>query len=310
MKTSPRYLTGNSQEIKDFIDQFDVFLFDCDGVLWSGDIVFEGTVATLEMLRKKGKQIVFVTNNSTKSRLDYQKKLEKLGIPAAHPVKEEVFSSSYSASVYIARILNLPPNKRKVFLVGETGAEQELQAENIPFIGGTDPSYRRNVTSDDYHKIASGDSSLLDPEVGVVLVGLDFHINYLKISLAYHYIRRGAIFLATNIDSTLPSAGTLFPGAGTISAPLIRMLGGTEPISLGKPSPEMMEAIEGKFKFDRRRACMVGDRLDTDIRFGIEGGLGGTLGVLSGVSSKADFETAALPPSVYVDTLGDLLDGV
>lgn len=79
------------------------------GVLWSGDIVFKGTVPTLEMLKKKGivlytldlifglglevrmvanwktsigKQVVFVTNNSTKSRLDYKKKLEKLGIPA------------------------------------------------------------------------------------------------------------------------------------------------------------------------------------------------------------------------------------
>lgn len=187
--------------------------------------------------------------------------------------------------------------------------EQELQAENIPFIGATDPAYRRDVNPEDYNKIAAGDPSLLDPEVGVVLVGLDFHINYLKICLAYHYIRRGALFLATNIDSTLPTAGTLFPGAGTISAPLIRMLGGTEPISLGKPSPEMMDAIEGKFKFDRHRACMVGDRLDTDIRFGIEGGLGGTLGVLSGVNSKAEFETAPLPPMAYVDTLGDLLGG-
>lgn len=31
-----------------------------------------------------GKQVVFVTNNSTKSRLDYKKKLDKLGVPATH----------------------------------------------------------------------------------------------------------------------------------------------------------------------------------------------------------------------------------
>jgi ribonucleotide monophosphatase NagD (HAD superfamily) len=29
-----------------------------------------------------GKQVVFVTNNSTKSRADYRKKLEGLGIPS------------------------------------------------------------------------------------------------------------------------------------------------------------------------------------------------------------------------------------
>lgn len=34
------------------------------------------------MLRDKGKQLVFVTNNSTKSRADYKKKFDKVGIEA------------------------------------------------------------------------------------------------------------------------------------------------------------------------------------------------------------------------------------
>ncbi|KAJ0426213.1 HAD-like domain-containing protein [Aspergillus carlsbadensis] len=300
----PRYLTGDAAGIKEFLDKFDVFLFDCDGVLWSGDHLFPGTVETLELLRSSGKQVVFVTNNSTKSRADYKRKLEALGIPAT---TEEIFSSSYSASIYISRILPLPPTKRKVFVLGESGIEQELHSENVPFIGGTDPSYRREITPEDYKLIAAGDESLLDPEVGVVLVGLDFHLNYLKLALAYHYIRRGAVFLATNIDSTLPNSGTLFPGAGSVSAPLIFMLGGKEPVSLGKPNQAMMDAIEGKFRFDRARACMVGDRANTDIRFGIEGKLGGTLGVLTGVSSKEEFLEGEVRPMVYLDKLSDLL---
>ncbi|BCS22339.1 4-nitrophenylphosphatase [Aspergillus puulaauensis] len=301
--TVPRYLSGDAAGIREFLDKFDVFLFDCDGVLWSGDHVFPGTVETLELLRSNGKQIVFVTNNSTKSRADYKKKLEALGIPAT---TEEIFSSSYSASIYISRILDLPPNKRKVFVLGETGIEQELHSENVPFIGGTDPSFRRDINPEDYKRIAAGDESLLDPEVGVVLVGLDFHLNYLKLSLAYHYVRRGAVFLATNIDSTLPNSGTFFPGAGSMSAPLIFMLG-KDPVSLGKPNQAMMDAIEGKFHFDRSRACMVGDRANTDIRFGLEGKLGGTLGVLTGVSSKEDFVDGPTRPAVYLDKLSDLL---
>lgn len=275
-----------------------------------------------------GKQVVFVTNNSTKSRADYCKKLESLGIPStvvspgpfpkgrsqiphhssndSQYVQEEVFSSSYSSSIYISRILQLPPNKRKVYVIGETGIEQELRSENVPFIGGTDPTYRRDVKPEDYKLIAAGDSSILDPEVGVVLVGLDFHLNYLKLALAYHYVKRGAVFLATNIDSTLPNSGTLFPGAGSMSAPLIMMLG-QEPTALGKPAQAMMDAIEGKFKFDRSRACMVGDRANTDIRFGREGKLGGTLGVLTGVSSKEDFVSGPVRPHAYLDKLSDLL---
>lgn len=159
---------------------------------------------------------------------------------------------------------------------------------------------------EDYKLIAAGDPSILDPEVGVVLVGLDFHLNYLKIALAYHYIRRGAVFLATNIDSTLPSSGTLFPGAGSMSAPLVKMLN-KEPTSLGKPNQAMMDAIQGKFHFDRTRACMVGDRANTDIRFGLEGRLGGTLGVLTGVSSKEEFVAGPVKPTAYVDKLADLL---
>ncbi|KAL1869519.1 p-nitrophenyl phosphatase [Paecilomyces lecythidis] len=318
---TPRYLTGKTDDIKDFLDHFDVFLFDCDGVLWSGDHVFPGTAETLDMLRSKGgiaypyphvqvvtnstlgKQVVFVTNNSTKSRKDYKKKLDDLQIPSS---VEDIFSSSYSSAIYISRILKLPENKRKVFVLGETGIEQELASENIPYIGGTDPAYNREFKAEDYKSIAAGDSSLIDPEVGVVLAGLDFHVNYLKLALAYHYIRRGAVFLATNIDSTLPNSGTLFPGAGSISAPLIMMLG-KEPVALGKPSQAMMDAIEGKFKFDRQRACMVGDRVNTDIRFGIEGKLGGTLGVLTGVSTKDDILTSDVRPLAYVDTLSDLL---
>ena len=192
-------------------------------------------------------------------------------------------------------------------MIGESGIEQELRSENVPFIGGTDPAYRRDVKPDDYRKIAAGDKSILDPEVGVVLVGLDFHLNYLKLALAFHYIKRGAVFLATNIDSTLPNSGTLFPGAGSMSAPLIMMLGGQEPLALGKPSQAMMDAIEGKFKFDRSRACMVGDRANTDIRFGLEGKLGGTLGVLTGVNTKEDFLSGPVRPHAYLDKLSDLL---
>lgn len=70
----------------------------------------------------------------------------------------------------------------------------------------------------------------------------------------------------------------------------------------------MMDAIEGKFRFDRARTCMVGDRLNTDIRFGIEGKLGGTLAVLTGVMKRADWEgeDKSVVPMAFVDRLGDL----
>ncbi|MCJ1308840.1 hypothetical protein MMC25_002495 [Agyrium rufum] len=320
---SPQCLTGDKEGIGAFIDKFDVFLFDCDGVLWSGDHVFEGTADALEKLRSRGKRIIFVTNNSTKSRKNYKQKLIKLGIPAEEPSnqsspktgeknkQDEVFGSAYSAAIYISLILRPQPPKNKVFVLGESGIESELSSLSIPHLGGTSPLFARSMTPSDYVRLASGAD--LDPNVGVVLCGLDHDLNYLKLATAYHYIvQNGATFLATNMDSTLPSAGSLFPGAGSCTAPLVKMLGGREPLALGKPSQAMMDAVEGKFGFERARACMVGDRLDTDIRFGIEGGLGGTLAVLTGVSKREDWEAegAVAKPAFWVEKLGDLREGL
>lgn len=246
-----------------------------------------------------------MTNNSTKSRQEYLKKLTNLNIPSN---VEDIFGSSYSSAIYISRILKLPAGKNKVFVIGEKGIETELAAEGVSFIGGTDEKFRRDITPDDFQGIADG--SHLDPEVGVVLCGLDFHINYLKLAHGLHYLRRGALFLATNVDSTLPMHHDIFLGAGSVTAPLINA-SGQKPVELGKPSQAMMDAVEGKFQFDRSKACMVGDRLNTDIKFGLEGKLGGTLHVLTGVDSKADWEKedAVAVPAYYADKLSDLRHG-
>lgn len=252
-----------------------------------------------------GKRTVFVTNNSTRSRKENHAKLAKMGIPGD---LEDMFGSSYSAAIYISRIMKPPEGKNKVFVVGEAGIEEELASEGIASIGGTDPFFRREEFGPD-HVRAIADGSGLDPAVGVVLCGLDYHISYLKLAHAYQYIRRGAAFLATNTDRTLTMDHAFFPAAGACSAPLIHAAKGQAPIILGKPSQAMMDAIEGKFQLDRSRTCMVGDSLETDIRFGVEGKLGGTLHVLSGVSQKEDWQKKDAPvvPAYYADSMSTLL---
>ena len=61
------------------------------------------------------------------------------------------------------------------------------------------------------------------------------------------------------------------------------ILGSTkkEPLVVGKPSDFMLENIATTFNLKRDEICMVGDRLDTDILFGKNGGLTTAL-VLSG----------------------------
>ena len=69
------------------------FIFDCDGVIWRGDSVLDGVPETLAALRALGKKLVFVTNNSTKSRAGYLKKFTGLGLDVR---AEEIYSSSYA----------------------------------------------------------------------------------------------------------------------------------------------------------------------------------------------------------------------
>ncbi|KAK9456972.1 HAD-like domain-containing protein [Dipodascopsis uninucleata] len=287
------------EQAEEFLSKFDFFIFDCDGVLWQGDVLLPYAKEALELLRSKGKKLIFVTNNSTKSRKAYAKKFAKLGIEVS---PEEVFGSAYSAAIYLKKVVNFPSDK-KVLVLGESGIEEELDSEGIRYVVGTDPDYRRDITPADYENI------VVDPTIGCVLSGLDTHINYLKLSHALIQLQNPeTLFLATNIDSTYPTNGKLFPGAGTMCAPLI-LASRRQPISLGKPSQAMMDCVKAKYDFDPVRACMVGDRLDTDIKFGRSGGLG-TLFVLTGVHQEADAlaELEDSAPHFYMTKLGDIYE--
>ncbi|KAL2314953.1 4-nitrophenylphosphatase [Schizosaccharomyces pombe] len=291
---------SSPKEYKEFIDKFDVFLFDCDGVLWSGSKPIPGVTDTMKLLRSLGKQIIFVSNNSTKSRETYMNKINEHGIAAK---LEEIYPSAYSSATYVKKVLKLPADK-KVFVLGEAGIEDELDRVGVAHIGGTDPSLRRALTSEDVEKIGP------DPSVGAVLCGMDMHVTYLKYCMAFQYLQDpNCAFLLTNQDSTFPTNGKFLPGSGAISYPLIFSTG-RQPKILGKPYDEMMEAIIANVNFDRKKACFVGDRLNTDIQFAKNSNLGGSLLVLTGVSKEEEIleKDAPVVPDYYVESLAKLAE--
>ena len=250
-----------------------------------------------------GKQVIFVTNNSTESRAKQSLRFQEMGILAR---EDHIFTSAYSTAIYLSQVLQLPAPRNKVFVLGGEGIEAELASVGLMSIGGSDESYQKEADLADLSKIAGG--TTMDDNVGAVVVGMDSKFNYLKICYAAHYILRGAVFLATNTDTTFPAFGTIFPAAGCIIAAMVPMLG-AEPLSLGKPSEAMMRAIQSRYELDLKRTCMVGDRMDTDIQFGIESGLGGTLLVLTGVSQRGDLDKAdpRFLPDAYLERLSNLL---
>jgi phosphoglycolate phosphatase len=172
--------------------QVEAFIFDCDGVIWRGDQLIDGVPETLDMLRAAGKKTIFVTNNSTKSRQGYKEKFTKLGLKVD---AAEIYSSSFAAAEYL-HTSNFDKKKKKVYIVGEVGIEEELDLLGIPYIGGT-------ADKGKVPPMGKGDKMEVDPDVAAVVVGFDRNINYYKIQYATVCIRElpGCEFIATNLDA-------------------------------------------------------------------------------------------------------------
>jgi HAD superfamily hydrolase (TIGR01450 family) len=77
-----------------------LFLFDMDGTLYLGSQLYEFTKELLATIKAKGKRYLFMTNDSSKSVVDYVKKLEKLGIEAT----EDDFITSSQATAYYLKL--------------------------------------------------------------------------------------------------------------------------------------------------------------------------------------------------------------
>mmetsp|Transcript_20508 Transcript_20508/g.29357 ORF Transcript_20508/g.29357 Transcript_20508/m.29357 type:complete len:362 (+) Transcript_20508:95-1180(+) len=282
---------------KDLLPDVDVFIFDCDGVIWRGDSVIDGIPETLDKLRSLGKKMYFVTNNSTKSRKGYKAKFDSLGldVPA-----EEIFSSSFAAAAYLEQT-KFKESGKKVYVVGEVGIQEELDLIGVPHFGGPQDAGKQP-------DMGPGCALDHDEDVGAVIVGFDRNINYYKIQYAQLCINEneGCEFIATNTDAvTHLTDAQEWAGNGSMVG-AIKGCTGQEPTVVGKPSPLMIDYLCNKLGLDRSRICMVGDRLDTDVLFGTDNGLKSLL-VLSGVTTEEKLlsQENTITPDYYADSIVD-----
>ena len=101
-------------------------------------------------------------------------------------------------------------------------------------------------------------------------------------------IRSGALWVAANVDLTLPSERGLLPGNGSMVAAL-RAATNREPQVAGKPEPTLLNDALTRGTFST--PLVVGDRLDTDIAGANAAGLP-SLMVLTGVSTAEEMVRA------------------
>jgi 4-nitrophenyl phosphatase len=231
------------------------FLLDMDGVVYRGDAPLPGAQAFVSRLQSDHVPFLFVTNNSTRTPQQYVDKLASVGIDIT---PETVLTSALATAGYLARSA---PAGSRVLVVGEIGLVRALEQQGF-------------VVTENH------------AEAEIVVAGFDSGVTWDKLARATLAIRRGARFVATNPDRTLPSEEGLVPGAGSILA-AIEAASDVAPEVVGKPESTIYEQALSILGTDRSSTAMVGDRLDTDILGARRMGLP-TIGVLTGVSTAEE----------------------
>ncbi|GAA5897083.1 hypothetical protein JCM8208_006165 [Rhodotorula glutinis] len=290
---------------------FDTFLFDCDGVIWTGpagDQLTPNIVETLEFLRGKGKKLAFITNNATRSRQQYVDKFAGFGIKVW---LDEVFTCGSATAEYVRAVV-LPSikdeHKRGIYLIGQKAMEHEFEDEGLSWKGGTAPEDDVLPEPQDFSAIVP------DESIGVVVYAFQMRINYVQLAKAYNYLSSnpGCRLVLTNDDQSflLPSGGYA-PGEGAIASVLFGALppGAPEKVVVGKPHKPLLDIVQRELQFDSKRTVFIGDRLETDVLFAKRGGIASVL-VWTGISKPEDL--VGLPveeePEYTMASVGSLLD--
>jgi glycerol-1-phosphatase len=232
-------------------EQHDCLLVDLDGTLFRGAQPTAGSVETLADVTARS---LFVTNNASRSAADVAAHLRELGFSAK---PDDVVTSAHTAAQVLAERL---PANAAVLVVGTEALAAEVSAVGL-----------RPVRRWDDGPVA-------------VVQGHSPHTGWADLAEAALAIRGGALWIAANVDVTLPSERGLLPGNGAMVAAL-RVATEHEPLVTGKPQPTLM--TDALTRGDFRAPLVVGDRLDTDIAGATTVKLPSLL-VLTGVSTAQD----------------------
>jgi glycerol 3-phosphatase-2 len=237
--------------------EHDCLLLDLDGTVFRGHQPTTGAVETLAVVKAR---TLFVTNNASRGPAEVAQHLSAMGFTAK---SDDIVTSAQSA----ARLLKeqLQPGAA-VLVVGTDSLAAEVRKVGLKPV---------RQWSDGPVAVVQGHS----PQTG-----------WPDLAEAALAIRGGALWVAANIDLTLPSERGLLPGNGSMVAAL-RAATDQEPQVAGKPAPALLTDALARGKF--HSPLVVGDRLDTDIAGANAAGLPSLL-VLCGVSTAGDTVRAAV----------------
>lgn len=230
---------------------YDVLLLDLDGTVYHGPRPIPGVAEVLNRLRDTGVALRFVTNNASRTPQDVADSLVRMDIRAGF---DEISTSAQAAAHVLTE--RLEPGAT-VLVVGAPALVAEVEAAGF------------TTTREHQDGIAA------------VVQGHWPETGWKHLAEACLAIRDGALWVACNVDATLPSERGLLPGNGSIVAAL-KAATGAEPVVAGKPEAPLFHTATQSAHASAPLA--IGDRLDTDIAGATTAGVDSLL-VLTGVAT-------------------------
>ena len=252
-----------------------LYLFDMDGTLYLGNRLYDFTLELLDTLKKTGRRYLFMTNNSSKSVEDYVKKLGKLGITAT---RDEFMTSSQATAFY----LHKHHEGQKLYVCGTESLKEELRMEGFTVTTNID-------------------------EVECIVMGFDTELTFQKLhDVSYMLLTRPELpYIATNPDYVCPTEFGSVPDCGSV-CDMIYNATRKRPVVIGKPSPLMPQLAMEKLDISKEETCVVGDRIYTDVKSGLNAGVTGIL-VLSGETTREILEASDDKPHLVLEDASEIL---
>lgn len=247
------------------------FLIDMDGVLVTGKTLIPGADRFIERLKETETKFLILTNNPLYTQRDLEHRFNSIGLPVP---AEHIYTSAMATARFLQ---NQNPNG-KAFVIGESGLTQAMH----------EVGYIQTDTKPDY-----------------VVLGEVNTYNFEQVAKAVRLINDGAMFIATNPDSTGPTEAGIVPATGALAA-LIEKATNRAPFFIGKPNPLMMRSAMRYLGMHTADTIMVGDRMDTDIVAGVMSGLD-TILVLSGVSKREDVHRFPYRPTQILNSVAEIV---
>lgn len=250
------------------------YLMDMDGVLVHEEYMVPGANEFLADLRANDIPFMVFTNNSKYTPRDLRARLSRTGLDVPE-------GAIWTSALATAQFLQEQRPNGSAFVIGESGLTTALH--NVGYVlTETDPDY--------------------------VVLGETRTYSFTAITKAVRMIERGARFIATNPDEKGPSREGTLPATGAVAA-MIERVTGRAPYYVGKPNPLMMRSALRQLGAHSENTLMIGDRMDTDVRSGLESGMR-TILVLSGLSGEDTAQRYPYRPTKVINSVADLIGRV